>query len=200
VNSSKSLPDVTGTPPAERSLARAMLAGAFVWGFAEATLFFIIPDVLLSAIALRRRRLAYIACGWAVAGALLGGGLMHLWGASDARAARRALDRVPAVSSAMLERVAAEQERHGLIALLWGPARGTPYKIYAVESGAAGDSLAAFLLVSVPARLVRFLLASAIAAAIAHRLFPAARPRTLHAGWALVWLAVYATYFALFGF
>ena len=43
--------------------------GAAVWGFAEATLFFIVPDVLLSWIALHAPRKALVACLWAVVGA-----------------------------------------------------------------------------------------------------------------------------------
>jgi len=46
---------------------------AFLWGLAEATCFFIVPDVLLSFIALRRLRTALLCCGLALAGALLAG-------------------------------------------------------------------------------------------------------------------------------
>jgi membrane protein YqaA with SNARE-associated domain len=54
-----------------------LMAAAALWGFAEATLFFIVPDVLLSIIAVRRgRRPAWIAMAWTIAGAIAGGALM----------------------------------------------------------------------------------------------------------------------------
>lgn len=49
-----------------------VLASAF-WGFAEATLFFVVPDVLLSAIALRDQLTAVRASFAAVLAAMIGG-------------------------------------------------------------------------------------------------------------------------------
>ena len=46
---------------------------AAIWGAAEATLFFIVPDVFLSWLALSDRRQALIACLYALLGALVGG-------------------------------------------------------------------------------------------------------------------------------
>ena len=40
---------------------------AALWGFSEATLFFIVPDVFLTVIVLRDRRAALLCCGAAVA-------------------------------------------------------------------------------------------------------------------------------------
>jgi len=52
---------------------------AALWGLAEATLFFIVPDVFLSLVALRDRRAALVACGWAIPGHLsLSSSLLHL--------------------------------------------------------------------------------------------------------------------------
>ncbi|MEE8522744.1 MAG: hypothetical protein V3T72_02335 [Thermoanaerobaculia bacterium] len=143
---------------------------AALWGFAEATLFFIVPDVLLSFVALRRRRAALIACLFATAGALVGGALMFAWGSSDVAGAVAALDRVPAVSVEMVEQVESDLERQGLWALMVGPFRGTPYKIYAVESAELEVSLGLFLAVSIPARLIRFVLLSLIASWLSERL------------------------------
>ena len=181
----------------ERSIRAILLAGAALWGFAEATVFFLVPDVLLSAIALRRKRLAYFACLVAVAGALPGGGAMYAWGERDAAGARRFLDRLPAISARMIERVGREVEGSGALSLFVGPTRGTPYKIYAVESGARSLPLAPFLAVSVPARLIRFALVVALAAFCARRLFPGAPPARLYAAWLVAWTAFYGLYFAL---
>ncbi len=46
---------------------------SLIWGFAEATFFFIVPDVLLTLIALKNWRLATRACLWSLGGALIGG-------------------------------------------------------------------------------------------------------------------------------
>lgn len=170
---------------------------AALWGFAEATLFFIVPDVLLSFVALRCLRAAWIACLFATAGALAGGALMYAWGSASPEDAVAALDRVPAVSVEMVERVRSDLERQGLWALMVGPFRGTPYKIYAVESAGLGVSLPVFLAVSVPARLVRFVLVSLIAAWLSERWFgswSAGRKR-----WTLgcFWILFYAGFLVL---
>lgn len=133
-------------------------AGAFLWGLAEATLFFIVPDVLLSAVALRDRALALRLCIWTLGGALTGGLAMYLWGQHDIEQATSALARVPAIGQSMLSSVSADLEQMGALATFLGPLTGTPFKIYAALSPEAGVSLLAFLLISVPARLIRFVL------------------------------------------
>ncbi len=170
---------------------------AGVWGFAEATLFFIVPDVWLSIVALRDRRAALLACAAAVAGALTGGVVMYEWGSRDPASASAVLAAVPAVARPMIDAVRNSLASTGLLSLFVGPPTGTPYKIYAVQSGAMGASLPLFLLVSIPARGVRFLLV-ALAASWASR-----RPL---ASWTLfrkrvaaiaLWVVFYATYFAV---
>ena len=79
-----------------------ILVGALAWGFAEATLFFIVPDVLLTLVATTDGRLALVACLFAVCGALLGGALMYAWGAEDAVGAKAVLERLPAVHATMI--------------------------------------------------------------------------------------------------
>jgi hypothetical protein len=91
--------------------------------------FFVVPDVLLSWIALNQPRKAWIARGWAVAGALIGGTLMYAWGAADVDSALAALEHVPAVSPTMCDAVSEQFHTHGIIAIFLGPITGTPYKI-----------------------------------------------------------------------
>ncbi len=130
---------------------------AWVWGFAEATLFFIVPDVGLSLIALRGGVVGWWACFWALLGALLGGAWMFRWGQKAPHEAERAVRRVPAIPARDIERVRRGLARWGIAAMLFGPALGIPYKIYAVYASRVTD-LGRFLLVSVPARGVRFAL------------------------------------------
>ncbi len=172
---------------------RTAEAVAALWGLAEATLFFVVPDVWLSLVAAASRRRALRACLWAAAGALAGGLAMHAWGAADPAWALAAVERVPAVSSAMVERVAAQLGEHGLWALFVGPWTGTPYKLYAVQAGALGVPAWQFALASVPARLARFLVLSWMLGRLAGRLPARWRAPALLAGWAVF----YAGFFAL---
>jgi membrane protein YqaA with SNARE-associated domain len=130
---------------------------AMLWGLAEATLFFILPDVLLTWIALDDDRLAWKACLWALVGALIGGSVMYGWGAYDAGTALAVLDYVPAVSQTMSDAVGEQIRTQGIVALFLGPISGIPYKIYAVQAGATQQNLLVFLCVSALARLMRFM-------------------------------------------
>src|SRR3546814_16266356 len=51
---------------------RAAHAVSLLWGFAEATVFFVVPDVWISRRALSSWRAALRGCGFALAGALVG--------------------------------------------------------------------------------------------------------------------------------
>ncbi len=170
---------------------------AAAWGFAEATLFFIVPDVLLSFIALRRTKVALLACLLATAGALAGGALMYAWGSSDPVQAVAVLDQVPAVSTEMVERVGSDLEHQGLWALMFGPFRGTPYKIYAVQSAAVDVPLMAFLAVSVPARSVRFVLVALITGWLSTSVLKSWSLRRKRWTMAGFWILFYAAFLAL---
>lgn len=170
---------------------------AALWGFAEATLFLIVPDVLLSWLALRDRRAALHACGLALGGALAGGLLMYAWGAADPAAAARVVEQVPAISADMLARVRGELAQQGAWATLFGPLSGTPYKTYAIQAHGAGVGLWAFLLVSVPARGLRFVLVALLAEFVARNALRRHGLRVRRAALAVVWIAFYAIYFSV---
>ena len=175
-----------------------MNSAALVWGFAEATLFFVVPDVLLSWIALNHPRKAWIACGWAVGGTLVGGTVMYTWGAVDVDSALAALEHVPAVSPAMCDAVGEQIHHQGISAIFLGPISGRPYKIYAVQAGAGRISLALFLLASVPARLIRFAFVTGLTILVL-RLFPGVPlfiRRMVHI---VLWAMFYGWYFWRFG-
>ena len=139
----------------------ALLLGA-VWGFAEATLFFIVPDVALTFIAILGPEHAWAACAAAVIGAVLGGGLIYLLGVRDTRRLTRAFVRIPAIDRREIAAVRARVGRTGFGAIFLGPLLGTPYKLYAAEAGRRRMSLPIFLFVTVPARAIRFVLATAL--------------------------------------
>ena len=167
---------------------------ALFWGFAEGTLFFILPDVLLSFTALFRPRRAIVHMGAMVAGAVLAGAVMFPWSASGPDA-RSAVARVPLVSSVMFERAGRDFEQSGIWGVSRGPLRGIPYKVYAVEAP-AHFTLWPFLLVTVPARLWRLIavwMGFAAAGALLRKLGRAPLAPALHA---LFWIATYAIYWA----
>lgn len=181
--------------------SRAVLALAFAWGLAEATFFFIVPDVLLTLIACRALKPAMRATGAALLGALAGGSLMYAFGAREPDAAMAFLDQVPAISPPLITTVTAQINESGLQAVLLGPLKGIPYKIYAVQWGAQGGSFLAFLLISIPARLARFFLAAIAARALASLIEPLTQHRAAIelAILSIVWIAFYSFYFARFG-
>lgn len=144
---------------------------ALLWGAAEGFLFFIVPDVVIGAVALAKGwRAGLIACFLAATGASLGGGAMFLWSRQDPAAAARAVAAVPAVSDAMIADARIDMAREGwLVAALKGPLTSTPYKVYAMLAPQSGASLPAWMAAAFPVRLPRFI-AVAMAFALARRL------------------------------
>lgn len=173
---------------------------AFGWGLAESVLFFLIPDVFLTYVAVRHgvRRGQHVAV-WAVLGAVIGGTIAFAWGATSPETAHTAMSALPAVDPEMIELVEAQVADNGPISLVAAPLNGRPYKLYATATGAVGASLPALLLWTVPGRLWRFV-ALATAAGLTAQ---AARARLTRlplwaptATWAIAWLVVYAVFWS----
>lgn len=168
---------------------------ALLWGFAEATVFFIVPDVLLSWFGLRKLRGALLACLFALLGALLGGSVVWLVSHQDPEQLRALYGALPAIDGTMINGVRQQLQAQGLVALFLGPLSGTPYKLYALEAAHLGLGYLPFLLVSIPARLLRFVLVTLAAAGfsrlLSKRLDLTQRRLVLVAGW----VAFYAWYF-----
>ncbi|MDH3374213.1 MAG: hypothetical protein OEM85_12655 [Gammaproteobacteria bacterium] len=170
---------------------------AWFWGFAEATVFIIVPDVLISWLAVHSYKRAFAASLWVLCGALIGGGLLWFVGQTDPEPARALFVSLPAINDAMIADVRSQLDDMGLMAVIVGPLSGTPYKLYAVEAATLGFGLTSFLLVSIPARLLRFLLVSVVAGALGQF---AQRKWGLHVARVLLaafWVALYAWYFSV---
>ena len=131
---------------------------AWMWGFAEATLFFIVPDVWLTIAGRHSLKTGMVAAGWALVDALVGGVVMFSWGHYHQSSVLQVLEFVPAVNHVMIGQVAQELRAQGVSALLFGPLQGIPYKLYAAQAHTSGIEMFLFLLVSIPARLLRFVL------------------------------------------
>ena len=131
---------------------RPGVLAAFIWGLAEATFFFVIPDVLLSFVAILDWPRTWRHILAAIAGALLGGALLFHWASADSAVAR-----VPFIRENMFAKVDDGFRIQGLLSVLFGSVSGLPYKLYAVEAPKF-TSQTEFLLATPPARAVRFLL------------------------------------------
>lgn len=123
------------------------------------------------------------------------------------------MTRIPAIDAAMVAQVDHEVTRSGYRAVLAGPAKGIPYKLYARSAGVQGLPLGRLLAWTVPARIIRFLLVTGATGALAAasrrtglnqpdrglaRLLgsPERAERTIHA---VGWAAFYAWYFSKVG-
>ncbi|GMR16356.1 MAG: hypothetical protein BMS9Abin31_0686 [Gammaproteobacteria bacterium] len=173
------------------------LAG--IWGVAEATVFFIVPDVWLSIVGRNKLRVGLIACFYSLAGALIGGVFMYYWGSTDQHSANQFLDKIPAINSELIKDVNHQLIEQGLVAVLFGPLSGTPYKIYAVQVAGQGLSIWIFMLISIIARLMRFTLVTSLchyALKIVNRVIDKKyNLKILLAGW----FAFYLFYFTVMG-
>ena len=179
-----------------RAFARsplAILAAAF-WGYAEATRFWLVPDILLGWVGLNRPRSIVAAVVAATAGALVGGVRMH----RRAQQERARLLDIPGITDAMLADAHRRFASHGWAAVVRAPIDGIPYKVYATESGVAGRPVAELIAWTPLARVWRFLV-TAIGAAVVGRSF--SRSVRRHEGTWLAatvgfWVVVYVRYFA----
>jgi len=165
---------------------------ALLWGFAEGTLFFILPDVELSLVALYRPRRAATHMAAIVLGAVLAGAVMFTW-SGHSGGARRSVAAVPAVTLSMFARAQRDLHDHGVWGTSLGPVRGIPYKVYAVEAPAYCGRWQ-FLLVTIPARLWRFVvvwLGFSGAGILLRNLRRESWARMLHAGF---WIITYTIY------
>lgn len=167
---------------------------AFLWGFGEATVFFILPDVLLSFVAIFRPRRSLLHCGAILAGAVLGGALIFVWAGRSSQA-RDMVAKVPAVTPSMFTRATGDLQDYGAKGTCLGPVRGIPYKVYAVEAPGY-TSFASFVLWTIPARSWRFVavwLGFSGAGMVLRRMRRGALAPALHA---LFWIVTYAIYWS----
>ena len=129
----------------------------FLWGFAEATLFFIIPDLVLSWASLAGVRPGIKILGAILAGAVVGGICMYTWALWRPDSARSAVAAVPFVRTKMFEKVQEDYRAHGVSGIFYTLGTGIPYKVYAVLAPPV-TSPVTFGLISLPARFERLAL------------------------------------------
>jgi membrane protein YqaA with SNARE-associated domain len=174
---------------------------AFVWGLAEATLLFVIPDVFLSFVAIFGMRRTWPHVLAAISGALVGGALMFHWAQVNPAQAHAAVARVPFIRESLFARVDEGLRTQGLSAVFLGSITGIPYKLYAVEAPKFFRERN-FLMATPAARAVRFLavwVVSGGAAAWLRKRRNWGTPQLVRIHIA-VWIVIYASYWGRIGF
>lgn len=177
----------------------AALWGAALWGFAEATLFFIVPDVLLSCLALSSLKNSFRACLAAAVAATCGGLLVWSCASAWPEATHAVLLKVPGISEATFLRVRDLLATGLFPGMLQGAFAGVPYKIFAAQAATGGINPALFTFFSPLARLPRFVAMSLFAFALSRLVGTRLSERAKIAVCLSLWAAFYVWYFAKVG-
>ncbi len=176
-------------------LTKALVIVAFLWGFSEATWFFVIPDVYLTFVAL----LVWRRSGWCLlavlSGTVCGACLVHGFPAWDWPSLWSAL---PGFRDGMMTTAEQQVREWGAPAINLGPANGIPYRYYIWVSANQDVSLIALLWATPLARLPR-MTALMIFAFVAERVTQKWFSKEMHCvAWVLVWITVYIVYWGYF--
>ena len=175
---------------------------AFAWGFAEATAFFIVPDVYLGFVGLFNWRRGLWAAIAALLGAMLGGAVMYMLASNDPVGINAFLTHVPLIDAVLVTDVANQTQAHGLLAVLSGPVKGTPYKIYAAQAGEQSLPLMYFLLITIVARGERFfpLVLGFGWVGTMFKNFIEKHTKLVVGSYGLLWCTIYIVFISYFGF
>jgi hypothetical protein len=170
---------------------------AAAWGAAEATLFFVVPDVWvgLAALAAPRRTLRVVLA--TVVGAVAGTVGLYMAGRHGCGATiDRAFERLPGVTVSDVALVQSELDSSGVAAFVRAPLRAVPLKLYTRQAQRAGWALPLVLAGATGNRLVRLIPVAAAFALLGHALRGRieARPGVALTVYGVGWAAFYAWY------
>jgi membrane protein YqaA with SNARE-associated domain len=168
----------------------------FGWGFAEATVFFIVPDVAVGAVSLFAPQRSLRASISAVVGAAIGGSVLYVMTRRFGESTVRTLRKVPAIPPGWWERVASDLRRRGGRTLVVGSFSGVPYKIYAVEMALEGFTATSAVSWTVAGRASRLVPFAVMAGMVGRALrVPSSRhPVQWLSFYAVLWAAFYGAY------
>jgi membrane protein YqaA with SNARE-associated domain len=174
-------------------------AAAALWAFAEATLFFVVPDVFLSFRTLHAGwHQGGRACVLALSGAVAGGVVMLFWSRSDPQDVAALLEALPAISPAMLVDVDRSMAGAGWpLAMVLGSVTGIPYKLYAAAAGTHGIAPLTFAAVTLLARSIRFFAVVTLVALLRKPLQARFGARRTWIGLTGFWVTFYGLFWAL---
>ena len=144
---------------------RAWLADvlAFLWGLAEATVFFLPVEMLITYLALGNPLRALRAAVAALMGAVIGAGLLYYWGGHDVFSAMTLIAALPGLSPEVMDAAESALQQHGLAAIPAGVLSTATGKAHAVFAQGLGIGLVPFLAVFAAIRALRLLLSGCLA-------------------------------------
>ena len=173
----------------------AALTVVAIWSAAEAAIFFLVADIPISWMAVKRGpRAAVIAAVVAAIASVAGTLAVLVWAGNDPAGATRVMTALPAIDANMA-REAAARFHQGPLAVLAGAFSGIPFKLFALE--AAKERATGFLLLAPLLRLPRFVAIALFVAAISGGLERRMTVRQRLALLAALWTLFYAFYFAV---
>jgi hypothetical protein len=180
-----------------RVSSRAALWIGAAWGFAEASVFFIVPDVWLGFVALFAPRRMPATLAATLAGAAAGVAFLYLATLVRPDELTSLILALPAIAPADLEQARAQLEDDGAGAILPGVVEGRAIKLYVHGAALDGIGLVEVVAFTVLNRLARLLIVGSVMAALgwAGRAIVARRPRAVVALYVAAWVVFYAAYF-----
>lgn len=164
------------------------------WGFAEALLFFIVPDVWLGLVALYAPRRTLITLAAIVLGATAGATTLYLATLALGDGLSGVIVALPGITDADLTQARAELADQGAIAFLNGVLQGLPVKVYIHAAALDGIDLAQVIPFTLLNRIERMLLFGLIMAVLGWLGRPVVRrwPRGCLALYGIAWIIFYA--------
>ncbi len=164
---------------------------AFLWGLAEATVFFLAAEILITWLALSNPLRALRAALFALAGGIIGAAILYYWGGRDPFSAMTLLSALPGLTPEILSAAEEALMNNGLWALPDGVLSPATGKAQAIYAQALGIGIVPFLAVYAAVRAFRLLLAGCITLCIGGALQCFLPRKVVILLWALAWAAIY---------
>jgi membrane protein YqaA with SNARE-associated domain len=179
---------------ARRLSSRAALWLGAGWGFAEALLFFIVPDVWLGLVALYAPRRMLITLVAIVLGAVAGATVLFLVSLVLGDGFSGVIVALPGITDADLAQARAELAEQGPVAFLNGILQGLPVKVYIHAAALDGIELTQVVFFTLLNRVERLLVFGVVMALLGWLGRPVLRrwPRGCLALYGVTWIIFYA--------
>ncbi len=168
---------------------------SFLWGFLEATCFFLVVDIFISFFVIQNYKKAVKLSVMAMLGAVLGGALIYLWSASHFDVLTNFYLHLLGIHENLMTKVQDKINQYQQWALFWGGISGQPYKLYALYASQAEVGFVSFIAASIPARLLRFILTITLVKIAIKPLEKRLNIKTLYILLSVFWVVFYAFYY-----
>lgn len=169
-----------------------------LWGLAEATVFFLVPDILITSSALFAPKRSFAQMMAVLIGALLGGALLYTAADKYPDEAKNVVLHVPFIKMHLLELADRQMQEKGMLAMAYGAFSGVPYKTFTVNAPRHA-TFEIFMAMSLPSRFPRFLLSWGASSLLgmAFRRQIQANPLAALGLLAICWIGLYTYYWSI---